>query len=151
VPNGEITKLKPEAVDLDAGIIHISAEVSKVREPRKIVVQSNLAAWLRAYPLKKFAIIPGNFKKRRQKFAKQLGLTHDVLRHTFISMFVAKYRSIGEAAIQAGNSEAIIRKHYLDLKSSADAEEFFNILPSHVAAVSKKACDNPVSPPSIAA
>jgi hypothetical protein len=31
------------------------------------------------------------------------------MRHTFISMFVAKFRSIGEAAIKAGNSEAIIR------------------------------------------
>lgn len=134
VPNGEITKLKPEAVDLDAGIIHISAEVSKVREPRKIVIQPNLAAWLRAYPLKKFPIIPGNFKKRRQKFAKSLGLTHDVLRHTFISMFVAKFRSIGEAAIQAGNSEAIIRKHYLDLKTTKEAEEFFGVVPKHAKA-----------------
>lgn len=134
VPNGEITKFKPEAVDLDAGIIHISADVSKVREPRKIVIQPNLAAWLRAYPLKKFPIIPGNFKKRRQKFAKQLGLTHDVLRHTFISMFVAKFRSIGEAAIQAGNSESIIRKHYLDLKSPEEGAGFFDILPKHAAA-----------------
>jgi integrase len=131
VPNGEITKLRPEAVDLEAGIIHISAEVSKVREPRKITIPANLATWLRAYPLKKFPIIPGNFKKKRQKFAKKLGLTHDVLRHTFISMFVAKFRSIGEAAIQAGNSEAIIRKHYLDLKSIKEAEEFYGIVPQH--------------------
>lgn len=135
VPNGEITKFKPEAVDLDAGIIHISAEVSKVREPRKIVIQPNLAAWLRAYPLKKLSIIPGNFKKRRQKFAKTLGLTHDVLRHTFISMFVAKFRSIGEAAIQAGNSESIIRKHYLDLKRPEEGAAFFDILPKHAAAL----------------
>jgi hypothetical protein len=42
-------------------------------------------------------------------------------------MFVAKFRSIGEAAIQAGNSESIIRKHYLDLKSPAEAEQFFGI------------------------
>ena len=48
VPHGEITKLKPEAVDLDAGVISISAEVSKVREPRKVAIQPNLAAWLRA-------------------------------------------------------------------------------------------------------
>jgi len=45
-------------------------------------------------------------------------------------MFVAKFRSLGEAAIQAGNSESIIRKHYLDIKSSAEAEEFWNILPT---------------------
>ena len=48
VPHGEITKLKPEAIDLDSGVILISAEVSKVREPRKVVIQPNLAAWLRA-------------------------------------------------------------------------------------------------------
>jgi hypothetical protein len=44
-------------------------------------------------------------------------------------MFVAKFRSIGEAALQAGNSESIIRKHYLDLKSPMEAEQFFGILP----------------------
>ena len=51
------------------------------------------------------------------------------MRHTFISMFVAKFRSMGEAALQAGNSESIIRKHYLDLKSKQEAEEFFTICP----------------------
>ncbi len=131
VPHGEITKLKAEAVDEKAGVINISAEVSKVREPRKIAIQPNLAAWLHAYPLKKFPIILGNFKKRRDRFAKKFELTHDVLRHTFISMFVAKFRSIGEAAIQAGNSESIIRKHYLDLKTIEEAEAFFGIVPKH--------------------
>jgi hypothetical protein len=54
-------------------------------------------------------------------------------------MFVAKYRSMGEAALQAGNSENIIRKHYLDLKSQAEAEEFFGILP-------KRACRPAMAP-----
>jgi hypothetical protein len=44
------------------------------------------------------------------------------MRHTFISMFVAKFRPIGEAAIQAGNSEGIIRRHYLDPKNADEAE-----------------------------
>jgi hypothetical protein len=48
-------------------------------------------------------------------------------------MFVGKFRSIGEAAIQAGNSESIIRRHYLDLKTTAEAEEFWSILPRHQA------------------
>lgn len=129
VPLGEIARLKPSMIDLEAGIITVTAEVSKVRETRKTVIQPNLAAWLRAYPLQDSAVMIGDFKRRRQKFSKQLGLTQDVMRHTFISMFVAKFRSIGEAAIQAGNSEHIIRKHYLDLKTSAEAEEFFGILP----------------------
>jgi len=133
VPDGEITKITPEDVNLETGIIAISADVSKVREPRRITIQPNLAAWLRAYPLKKFPIIVGNFKKRREKLRDRFNLSHDVLRHTFISMFVGKFRSIGEAAIQAGNSESIIRKHYLDLKSPTEAEEFFGIMPKYAA------------------
>jgi integrase len=129
VPGGEITRLKPEDVNLETGLISISAEVSKVREPRKVAIHPNLAAWLRAYPLKKFRLIVPNGQQRRSRIAQEHGLTHDVLRHTFISMFVAKYRSIGEAAIQAGNSEGIIRRHYLDLKSPEEAEQFFGILP----------------------
>lgn len=134
VPDGEIHKLPPDAVNLETGIITISPEVSKVREPRRIVIQPNLAAWLRAYPLKKYPIVVPNFQKRRAKFRDKFKLTHDVLRHTFISMFVAKFRSIGEAAIQAGNSESIIRKHYLDIKSAEEGAEFFAILPTRCGA-----------------
>jgi hypothetical protein len=130
VPDGEITKLHPERICLESGGICIPDTVSKIREARRITIQPNLAARLRAYPLDKYPLVVGNFKKRRQPFRDRVNLTHDVLRHTFISMFVAKFRSIGEAAIQAGNSESIIRKHYLDLKTVTEAEEFFSILPS---------------------
>ena len=58
LPDGEITKIKPEDVNLETGIIAISADVSKVREPQRITIQPNLAAWLRAYPLKKFCDSP---------------------------------------------------------------------------------------------
>jgi hypothetical protein len=115
-------------------MIRIDGEVSKVREPRNVTIQPNLAAWLRAYPLKKFPIIPANLQHIREKVAEKFPLAHDVMRHTFISMFVAKFRSIGEASLQAGNSENIIRKHYLDLKETEEAEEFFGILPRKAAA-----------------
>lgn len=126
---GEITKLQPESVRLDTGVIRIEPEVSKVRMPRNVIIQPNLAAWLRAYPLSEFMIVPPDSTNNRRPIFARFGLTHDVLRHTFISMFVAKFRSMGEAALQAGNSESIIRKHYLDLKSKEEAERFFGILP----------------------
>ena len=130
---GEILRLKPEHVKLAEGIIRIDGEVSKVREPRMVTIQPNLAAWLRAYPLKKFPIIPTNLQHLREKAVEKFNLTHDIMRHTFISMFVAKFRSIGEAALQAGNSESIIRKHYLDLKSKEEAEQFWDIRPQRMA------------------
>ena len=139
VPNGEITRLKPADVKLETGLISISSEVSKVREPRKITIHPNLAAWLRAYPLDEIRLIPADGHKRRHRISQRFGLAHDVLRRTYISMFVAKYRSIGEAAIQAGNSESIIRRHYLDLKSAEEGEKFFGILPKHAAVATAKA------------
>jgi integrase len=126
---GEILRLKPEHVKLAEGVIRIDGEVSKVREPRNITIQPNLAAWLRKYPLEKFPIIPANLQHLREKVALKFPLAHDVMRHTFISMHVAKFRSLGEAALQAGNSESIIRKHYLDLKSPEEAAQFFGIRP----------------------
>jgi integrase len=127
---GEILKLRPEHVRLDTGVILIEPEVSKVRMKRSVTIQPNLTAWLRAYPLDRFPIIAPNLQHHRARIAKKFGLSHDVMRHTFISMHVAKFRSMGEAALQAGNSESIIRKHYLDLKTPAEAETFFNIRPA---------------------
>jgi integrase len=133
IRTGEITKLSPKDIKLDTGVIHIEPEVSKVRMKRNVDIQPNLAAWLRAYPVDRFPIVPPNLEEVRTSIAKKFGLTHDVMRHTFVSMFVAKYRSMGEAALQAGNSESIIRKHYLDLKSATEAEQFFGILPQRAA------------------
>jgi integrase len=126
---GEILRLKPEHVKVAEDVIRIDGEVSKVREPRNVTIQPNLAAWLRKYPLEKFPIIPANLQHIREKVALKFPLAHDVMRHTFISMFVAKFRSLGEAALQAGNSESIIRRHYLDLKATAEADVFFGIRP----------------------
>jgi hypothetical protein len=124
-------RLQSEHVRLDEGVISIDTMVSKVGEPRKVAIHPNLAAWLRAYPIERFPIIIPNLQKYRARIAKQFNLTHDVMRHSFISYFVAKYRSLGEAALQAGNSESITRRHYLDLKTAAEAEQFFGILPKN--------------------
>ena len=148
---GEILRLKSEHVKTAAGVIRIDGEVSKVREPRMVTIQPNLAAWLKAYQLDRFPIIPANLQHIREKVAVEFPLTHDVMRHTFISMFVGKFRSMGEAALQAGNSEGIIRRHYLDLKSPEEAEQFFGIWPSHAVTAPEKTSDNALSLVSFAA
>jgi len=138
VRTGEISKLRPEHIRLDTGVIHVEPEVAKTGMKRNVTIQPNLKAWLLAYPVDKVRIVPRNMQHLRATIAKRFDLSHDVMRHTFISMFVAKFRSMGEAALQAGNSESIIRKHYLDLKSPEEAEKFFGIVPRAVAAAEKK-------------
>ena len=128
--HGEISKLTPADIDFSTGTIRIEPRTSKVNERRTIKIQPNLRAWLEKYPIERYPQIPPKnvdriLREVRQKFA----LGHDVLRHTYISMTVGAFRSIGDAALQAGNSEAVIRKHYLDLKSTEEAEQFWKIVP----------------------
>jgi hypothetical protein len=44
-------------------------------------------------------------------------------------MHVAEFKSMGDAALQAGNSEAMIKTHYLNLVTPAEAKEFWSIVP----------------------
>jgi integrase len=129
--DGELGKLKPEHINLETGVIHIEPEVSKVNEKRSVIIQPNLRAWLEKYPVTEFPIVPKScFREMRADIRLKFNLGHDVLRHTFISMVVGAFRSVGDAALQAGNSEAIIRKHYLDLKSVSEANAFWRICPA---------------------
>jgi integrase len=129
--DGEMAKLRPGDVRLDTRVILIEPEVSKVNERRIVKIQPNLRAWLERYPPNRYPIIPRRcFAKMWREVRARFDLGHDVLRHTYISMTVGAFRSVGDAALQAGNSEAVIRKHYLDLKSTEEADRFWRIVPT---------------------
>jgi integrase len=127
--DGEIKKLRPEDIRFDTNVIFIEPQVSKVNEKRTIEIQPNLRTWLEKYPTDDYPIIPQRIRDLLQDVRKQKKLPYDVMRHTFISMIVGAFRSVGDAALQAGNSETIIRKHYLNLKSPKEAKEFWSIVP----------------------
>lgn len=125
----ELLRLAPRAeqlINIKTRTITIPANVSKTRHERKVAISDNLAAWLEYAPT---PIIPTNFRKQHAQARKHFGLSHDEARHTFISYHVALHRSLGEAALQAGNSETIIRRHYLNLHPSEEGEQFFRIVP----------------------
>lgn len=128
--DGEMSKIRPQHIDMDKGVIRIEPEVSKVNERRVIKIQPNLKAWLKKYPLPESGALPRyNPERILRDVKKQKNLGHDVLRHTYISMLVGAFKSVGDAALQAGNSEAVIRRHYLDLKTENEAKGFWRIQP----------------------
>ena len=45
-------------------------------------------------------------------------------------MHVAAFGSIEQAALQGGNTEAVTRRHYLNLTDSVNAKAFWAIAPS---------------------
>jgi site-specific recombinase XerC len=134
VPDGEACKLGLQAnpgrfIDQELSVIRIMPEVAKTNSVRQVTIQPNLAEWLMRYPLAKFPIVPRNAKRWITAVRVKFGIGEDVLRHSFISMHVAKFKSLGAAALEAGNSETMIRRHYLNLVCEADANGFWSITP----------------------
>ncbi len=128
--HGEMSKLKPKHIHMDTGVILIEPDVSKVNDKRAIKIQPNLNHWLEKYPPAHYPIIPTRrFRDMWVHVRKERKLSHNVLRHTYISMTVGSFRSVGDAALQAGNSESVIRKYYLDLVSTEEADRFWQIVP----------------------
>ncbi len=117
------------------------------------MIQPCLRAWLTRYPIARFPIIPPNASNLLVQVRRRFAIGHDALRHEFVSMHVAKFRSMGDTALQAGNSEAIIKKHYLNLVSPEEANVFWQIMPGHEwqqSASSSRANDDSRCGPSIA-
>jgi site-specific recombinase XerD len=129
-PDGELTKLaarEKELINLKTRTIHIPAAVSKTKEERQIQICDSLAAWLTAY--KDRPILPKNHSRLTKRIRAAFHLQHDETRHSFISYHVALHRSVGDAALQAGNSESIVKKHYLNLRPAEEGAAFFAIVP----------------------
>jgi integrase len=127
-PGGELEKLSdnPELVDLSNKVIRITPAISKTGKPRQIKIRTNLAKWLEQF---RGEILPVNSDRELKAIRRQFGLSHDVCRHTFISMHIGAFKSFAGAAMESGNSETIIRNHYLNTSSLAEAKQFWKIEP----------------------
>jgi hypothetical protein len=142
-PDGELHKLarhpdREKFIDLKTGVIHINPEISKTGEYRQVTISPNLKAWLeRSAP----EILPTNYDRLVKTIRAEKKLTHDVLRHSFFSYHVGAFRSVGDAALQGGNSESVIKKHYLNLTTRTEGEAFWRIAPTGVKIAKPKAAE----------
>lgn len=127
---GELSKLaerEDELINLTTGTITLPASITKTKHDRQIIMPENLIAWLKAYEGK--PIMPANLKNDSGAIRKLFDLQQDETRHSFISYHVALHRSLGDTALQAGNSESMVRRHYLNLHSKEEGQAFFSIVP----------------------
>ncbi len=129
--SGELRRLaehpdKLDFIDMETGIIHIEPDVSKTDSYRQIKIRPALMAWLKAYGLD---ILPSNAVRHIKKIRHAFNIGRDELRHTFFSMHIAAFKSVGEAALEGGNTEAVVREHYLNLRTMEQGGEFWSIKP----------------------
>lgn len=133
----EAIKVGWRDVDFEARTIIINATVAKTRSFRKISMSDNLFAWMEFLKNKK---LPLPYRRARgqaltAEFAQILDYDswpRDCLRHTAASMMLEKYQSADKAALELGNSPAILHRHYKNLVSRKDCKEFWSLFPKNV-------------------
>ena len=144
VRSEEIKRLDWADLDLDEGHIEIRAHNSKTRLRRLITMTENLRQWLRPFakpsgPVLPFVILNNQFQKLARK--AKVPWKRNGLRHSFISYRIADTNEVGKVAYEAGNSPAIIQRHYLKVVTPRQAKAWFGIVPRSAGPVPAPAAD----------
>jgi len=135
VRTAELMRMTWEDIERRKGHIEVTASKAKTASRRLILIQENLAAWLR---LKKkegdnvWPVIESEFYEQLGKLAAKVGVTwkKNALRHSFISYSVAVSKNVAATSLEAGNSPKIIFQNYRELVTEKEAREWFGIMPS---------------------
>lgn len=120
--------------DPDESHIEIKAVGSKKQAGRRIVpILPALAAYLKAIkPPKTGRIVPNvNMTPRQFRIAAAAGLKwkHNASRHSFGSYRMAEIKNAFHVAEEMGNTPAIVKKHYFQAVTKAEAAKFWAIRP----------------------
>ncbi len=101
-------------------------------------ISENLGAWLELITPTNGKVVPfeGNkFWDRREKLRAAAGIEQwpkNVLRHSFGSYHLAKYKNEGLTAAQMGNSPNVIVRHYREIVKPKDADRYWSLSPKTV-------------------
>jgi integrase len=142
-PNSEALGLTWENISLEnPAQIRVLASTSKVRDNRLFEIEPNLIAWLTHYGKnKKGVLAPANWRYQTEKLRIALGYKvrgeneegpewiADTLRHTYATLWLAKFKHRHQLAEYMGTSAVMIRNHYKSIVKPSEVEKFWNIIP----------------------
>jgi integrase len=128
----EIRRLDWSAVSLERRLIELRAGQAKTASRRLVPISDNLAAWLSQADRSKSLNLSLAMIGRIHRVAESLGVPWppNALRHSYISYRIAEVKNVAQVALEAGNSPSIIFKHYRELVTEAEANEWFGIFPT---------------------
>jgi integrase len=130
----EVERLDWSNVDLESGLIEVTAKNSKTATRRLVRILPNLRAWLT--PLKQHAgpVVPLNLRKLMLETRKRAGLAewpNNALRHSYASYHIAHFNDASALALQMGHGTTnMIFAHYREVVRPQEAEKFWKIVPA---------------------
>jgi integrase len=121
------------------GLIEIRSEVAKKTarkrgDRRFIPIEPSLVQWLQNYRRKTgevVALSDSGFRAKYRRLCQKAGHAPNPneLRHSFASFWLARSTETGAGALAKimGNSEAVVKKHYVEVLSPEDGQAWFGI------------------------
>jgi integrase len=130
----EIRALQWRSIDFKQK--HIVVRSAKTGRTRYVKMQPNLIKWLGPYRNHSGRVVESvNFRKRSRGDKTAAGLnerwTQDIMRHSYASYWMPKFKNIHALAEQMGNSPKVVVDHYKEGVPEREARAFWKIeLPS---------------------
>lgn len=130
----EVTQMDWSMIDLKHRSIRLPGSITKTRLGRSIELEKNACEWLKTVAQPKGPIFSGDKScliRRLKLAAKMDGWPQDVLRHTFASMHVCKFKDAARTALFLHDRRApdVLFRHYFRDQLSDDAKEFWRFVP----------------------
>ena len=130
----ELDRLEWKEIDIAGGYIEVAAQKAKTRSRRLVPIQPNLAQWLAPYAKRRGKVWTGSERDlldaRAEAVKKsEVAWKDNGLRHSFISYRLADIQDVNKVALEAGNSPAMIFKHYRELVKPEAAKVWFAMAP----------------------
>ncbi|MGI8821208.1 MAG: tyrosine-type recombinase/integrase [Chthoniobacterales bacterium] len=130
----EIERLDWADIDFEAKTVHVHGRQRKTERSRRFVdMQPNLIAWLAPHRQITGRVTPTNLRKHFDAHREAAGLLDNwpdnACRHSFGSYHLAKFKNARALALQMGNSEDVIFKHYRQLVKPNEADCYWKIRP----------------------
>lgn len=141
----EIERLDWSEVDLQSGLIQVTASKAKSARRRFVKIRENLADWLRPYAAASGPVAPGTFRELLDAARESAGIKdwpQNALRHSFASYHIARFNDAAALALEMGHTNSnLVFQHYREVVKPADAVKYWEIKPASAAAnvVSMKA------------
>lgn len=117
--------------DVKESHIALASHQTKGRARRLVKIRPVLEGWLTLCRKSDGSVCPGDHHKRANALRAEFGnWPKNVLRHSFISYALGVGEPIKDVAMESGNSEEIIFRHYREIVTQEQAKEFLGLTPS---------------------
>ena len=130
----EIERLDWREIDLQSGLIEVTASNAKSARRRLVKIQPNLAKWLQPHAQLSGPVAPVGYPALLVTARDAAGISEwppNALRHSFASYHLAQFNDAAALALELGHTNsALIFQHYRQLVKPKDAERYWKIVPA---------------------